>query len=166
MLREGFEVVYRTVETPDGRPRPAWRHSRQAKRTIIQDKAAPCPQDHVDRVFDAPAANRLWVSDLTDVSIWSGFVPVAFAIDACARRIVGWRGEDGSCELGTRRAGASPAPTTTLPSPRVGALRALAKLRTAGVRDADLGRLFNHRRLPEPASNIPPAEAEERYYAC
>jgi putative transposase len=25
---------------------------------------------------------------------------------------------------------------------------------------------FNHRRLPEPIGNIPPAEAEERYYPC
>ena len=24
---------------------------------------------------------------------------------------------------------------------------------------------FNHRRLPEPIGNIPPAEAEEKYYA-
>ena len=28
-------------------------------RTTIQDKAAPCPLDHVNRVFHAPAPNRL-----------------------------------------------------------------------------------------------------------
>ena len=33
----------------------------------------------------------LWVSDFTYVSTWSGFVYVAFVIDAFARRIVGWR---------------------------------------------------------------------------
>jgi putative transposase len=33
----------------------------------------------------------LWLSDLTYVSTWSGFVYVAFVIDAYARRIVGWR---------------------------------------------------------------------------
>jgi transposase InsO family protein len=26
--------------------------------------------------------------------------------------------------------------------------------------------MFNHRRLPEPIGNIPPAEAEDRYYAA
>lgn len=43
-------------------------------RTTIGDKAAPCPLDHVNRVFRAPAPNRLWVSDFTYVSTWSGFV--------------------------------------------------------------------------------------------
>lgn len=60
-------------------------------RTTIGDKAVPCPLDHVNRVFRAPAPNMLWVSDFTYVSTWSGFVYVAFVIDAYARRIVGWR---------------------------------------------------------------------------
>jgi putative transposase len=60
-------------------------------RTTVQDKAAPCPLDHVNRVFHAPAPNMLWLSDFTYVSTWSGFVYVAFVIDAYARRIVGWR---------------------------------------------------------------------------
>jgi len=45
----------------------------------------------VNRDFKAPAPNRLWVSDFTYVATWSGFVYVAFVIDAYARRIVGWR---------------------------------------------------------------------------
>ena len=60
-------------------------------RTTVADKAAPCPLDHVNRVFRAPAPNMLWLSDFTYVSTWSGFVYVAFVIDAYARRIVGWR---------------------------------------------------------------------------
>jgi putative transposase len=60
-------------------------------RTTISDKTAPCPRDHVNRQFQAPAPNRLWVSDFTYVSTWSGFVYVAFVIDVYARYIVGWR---------------------------------------------------------------------------
>jgi len=60
-------------------------------RTPISDKTAPCPLDRVNRDFKAPAPNRLWVSDFTYVATWSGFVYVAFVIDAYARRIVGWR---------------------------------------------------------------------------
>ncbi len=60
-------------------------------RTTISDKAVPCPQDHVNRQFHAPAPNVLWLSDFTYVATWSGFVYVAFVIDAFARRIVGWR---------------------------------------------------------------------------
>jgi putative transposase len=60
-------------------------------RTTISDKAAPCPLDRVNRQFKAPRPNVLWVSDFTYVATWTGFVYVAFVIDAYARRIVGWR---------------------------------------------------------------------------
>ena len=60
-------------------------------RTTVSDKAAPCPLDHVNRQFKAPRPNVLWLSDFTYVATWTGFVYVAFVIDAYARRIVGWR---------------------------------------------------------------------------
>ena len=60
-------------------------------RTTVQDKAAPCPLDRVNRQFKAPAPNVLWVSDFTYVATWTGFVYVASVIDVYARRIVGWR---------------------------------------------------------------------------
>lgn len=56
-------------------------------KTTISDKAAPCPLDHVNRQFKAPRPNVLF----TYVATWTGFVYVAFVIDAYARRIVGWR---------------------------------------------------------------------------
>jgi len=60
-------------------------------RTTVSDKAAPCPLDRVNRQFQAPRPDALWVSDFTYVSTWTGFVYVAFVIDAFARRILGWR---------------------------------------------------------------------------
>ena len=51
----------------------------------------PCPADRVNRVFQAPRPNALWLADITYVATWAGFVYVAFVIDAYARRIVGWR---------------------------------------------------------------------------
>jgi transposase InsO family protein len=60
-------------------------------RTTVSDKAKPCPLDHVNRQFRASRPNMLWVSDFTYVATWTGFVYVAFVIDAYARRIVGWR---------------------------------------------------------------------------
>ncbi len=59
--------------------------------TTIADDAAARPLDLVDRDFTATRPNQLWVSDLTYVATWRGFVYVAFVIDAFARRIVGWR---------------------------------------------------------------------------
>ena len=60
-------------------------------RTTIPDPAAACPLERVNRPFQAPRPNVLWVSDFTDVATWSGVVSVACVIDAYARRIVGWR---------------------------------------------------------------------------
>ena len=40
---------------------------------------------------NATRPNELWVSDLTYVATWRGFVYVAFVIDVFARLIVGWR---------------------------------------------------------------------------
>ena len=60
-------------------------------RTTRSNRAAPCPLDRVNRDFRVPRPNVLWVADFTYVATWSGFVHVAFVIDAFARRIVGWR---------------------------------------------------------------------------
>ena len=49
------------------------------------------PADLVERVFSAPAPNRLWVADLTYVWTRSGFVYTAFVVDVFSRAIVGWR---------------------------------------------------------------------------
>lgn len=60
-------------------------------RTTVAEPMADRPRDLVQRQFQAARPNQLWVSDLTYVAIWRGFVYVAFVIDAFARRIVGWR---------------------------------------------------------------------------
>ena len=46
--------------------------------------------DLVKRDFTAPAPNRLWVTDFTYVSTWSGMAYVAFVVDVYSRMIVGW----------------------------------------------------------------------------
>jgi len=60
-------------------------------KTTIPDAALDRPADRVNRDFKVSRPNALWVSDLTYVATWRGFVYVAFVIDAFARRIVGWR---------------------------------------------------------------------------
>lgn len=48
---------------------------------------------HPDRPISSAATrpNELWVADLMYVRTWSGFVYVAFVIDAYSRFIVGWQ---------------------------------------------------------------------------
>jgi transposase InsO family protein len=60
-------------------------------RTTITDDATARPADLVCREFTATGPNQLWVSDLTYVATWQGFVYVAFVIDVFSRMIVGWR---------------------------------------------------------------------------
>jgi putative transposase len=90
LLREGFSVARCTVERLmkklgiQGIRRGAF------KVTTSSNKNATRPKDLVDRDFTVAAPNRLWVADFTYVATWSGFVYVAFIVDAYARRIVGW----------------------------------------------------------------------------
>ena len=187
-------------------------------RTTVQDKAAPCPLDHVKRQFHAPRPNALWVSDFTYVSTWTGFVYVAFVIDVYARRIVGWRAsrtahasfvldaleqalhdrrpvhraglvhhsDRGSQYVSIKyterlaQAGIEPSVGSVGDSydnalaetinglykaeviHRRGPWRSFEAVEFATLEWVDW---FNNRRLLEPIGNIPPAEAEERYYA-
>lgn len=59
--------------------------------TTNPDTAQPCPDDKVNRTFEAQFPNQLWISDFTYVSTWQGMAYVAFITDVFARKIVGWR---------------------------------------------------------------------------
>ncbi len=91
MQREGFEVARCTIARLMRSMGLAGVIRGKRVRTTIPDKAASCPLDHVNRQFRPSRPNLLWVSDFTYVATWTGFVYVAFVIDAYARRIVGWR---------------------------------------------------------------------------
>lgn len=218
MNREGISVARYTVERL---MRVMGLHGvirGKAIKTTTPDKAAPCPLDHVNRQFHAPAPNRLWVSDFTYVSTWNGFVYVAFVIDAYARRIVGWRvsrtphasfvldaleqalherrpvnrgglihhSDRGSQYVSIKyserlaEAGIEPSVGSVGDSydnalaetinglykaeviHRRGPWRSFEAVEFATLEWVDW---FNHRRLMRPIGDIPPAEAEERYYA-
>ena len=55
-------------------------------RTALQ-QAAP---DLLKRNFVAGEPDRLWVADITYVRSGEGFVYLAFILDVCSRRVVGW----------------------------------------------------------------------------
>jgi len=91
LLREGHDVARCTVARLMKKEALHGVIRGRRIRTTASDRATPCPLDHVNRKFRAPRPNVLWVSDFTYVATWTGFVYVAFVIDAYARRIVGWR---------------------------------------------------------------------------
>jgi putative transposase len=187
-------------------------------KTTVSDRTAACPLDRVNRQFRAPKPNALWLSDFTYVATWSGFVYVAFVIDAFARRIVGWRasrtahasfvldaleqalharrpsqgdglvhhsdrgGQYVSIRYTERLAEAGVLPSVgsvgdsydnALAETINGLYKAEVIRRRGPWRNFEAVELatlewvdwFNNRRLLEPIGNIPPAEAEERYYA-
>lgn len=61
------------------------------RRTTVPAKDGLRAGDLVNRVFTAPAPNRLWVADFTYVRTWAGFCYVAFVIDVFSRMVVGWK---------------------------------------------------------------------------
>ena len=89
--REGISVARCTVARLMRRMDLQGAVRGKAVKTTFSDRATPCPADRVNRQFQAPRPNALWLSDFTYVATWQGFVYVAFVIDAYARRIVGWR---------------------------------------------------------------------------
>lgn len=91
LRREGREVARCTVERLMRTMGLQGAVRGKPVRATISDKTAVCPLDRVNRQFQAPRPNMLWVSDFTYVATWQGFVYVAFVIDTFARRIVGWR---------------------------------------------------------------------------
>ena len=91
MKREGFDIARCTVSRLMRQMGLKGIVRGKSVRTTVSDTSAPSPLDRVNRLFKAPQPNMLWLSDFTYVATWSGFVYVAFVIDAFARRIVGWR---------------------------------------------------------------------------
>jgi putative transposase len=59
-------------------------------RTTVADPSHERAGDLVRRQFTAPAPNRVWVADFTEVVTWAGVGYVAFVVDVYSRAIVGW----------------------------------------------------------------------------
>jgi putative transposase len=62
------------------------RRMRTTHRAALQ-QAAP---DLIGRNFASEEPDRLWVADITYVRSTEGFVYLAFILDACSRKVVGW----------------------------------------------------------------------------
>ena len=58
--------------------------------TTQRDRRARPAPDLVKRNFMADEPDRLWVSDITYIPTWSGFLYLAVVLDVFSRRIVGW----------------------------------------------------------------------------
>lgn len=91
LRREGIKVAKCTVERLMRAMGLAGIRRGKTCVTTVSNPKAPCPLDKVNREFRVSRPNALWVVDFTYVHTWTGFVYVAFVIDAFARRIVGWK---------------------------------------------------------------------------
>jgi putative transposase len=92
LAREGVEVARCTVERLMGELGLHGVVRGKRKRTTIPaDQVGPRPADLINRKFSATRPNQLWVTDLTYVRTWSGFVYAAFVIDVFSRQLLGWQ---------------------------------------------------------------------------
>jgi len=60
------------------------------RRYIKGGKLASVAANHLDRNFSPDAPNQAWVSDITYVRTYEGFLYLATVLDLFSRRIVGW----------------------------------------------------------------------------
>lgn len=60
------------------------------RRYVKGGKLATVAANHLDRHFNPDTPNRFWVSDITYVRTYEGFLYVATVLDLFSRRIVGW----------------------------------------------------------------------------
>ena len=63
---------------------------RKGHKTTVRNPQATPAADLVERDFSASGPDELWVSDITFVPTYSGFLFLAVVLDAWSRRIIGW----------------------------------------------------------------------------
>jgi putative transposase len=63
------------------------RRMKMTHRLLALKQAAP---DLVERNFASEGPDKLWVADITYVRSQEGFLYLAFILDACSRKVVGW----------------------------------------------------------------------------
>ena len=69
----------------------AGRRPKRFRRTTISSTDTTAqPLDLVRRDFNPTAPNRVWLSDITYIRTWEGWLYLAVILDAFSRRVVGW----------------------------------------------------------------------------
>jgi putative transposase len=58
----------------------------------------------VQRQFTVVRANQVWVTDITYIRTWQGWLYLAVVIDLFARNVVGWSMKPTLTRTGARRA--------------------------------------------------------------
>jgi transposase InsO family protein len=76
----------------------AARKLRRYKATTNSRHSRPVAPNVVARKFHATAPNRLWVTDITYVWTWEGWLFVAAILDVFSHRVVGWSVPQASSE--------------------------------------------------------------------
>lgn len=67
---------------------------RKSKQTTDSTHSSPIAPNIVARDFTAAVPNELWLSDITAIRSWEGWVYLAVIIDAYSRMVVGWAASD------------------------------------------------------------------------
>ena len=91
LQREGHQIARCTVERLMSDMDITGVQRGRRPRTTVADTTAPRSPDLVERRFVAERPDELWVTDITYVSTWEGWLYVAFVLDVYSRAIVGWQ---------------------------------------------------------------------------
>jgi len=70
------------------------RYKRRGPRTTNSEHTLPLAPNLLDRQFEAPAPNRIWLADITYIPTSEGWLYLAVVLDLFSRRVVGWSMSD------------------------------------------------------------------------
>ena len=184
LRREGRDVARCTVERLMRDLGLAGAIRSKPVKTTVSDKGAACPLDRVNRQFQAPEPNRLWVADFTYVATWPArstassrphrvldkhesvrgvqYLSIKYSgrlAEAGIDPSVGSVGDSYDNALAETINGLYKAEAIH----RRGPWRSFEAVEYATLEWVDW---FNNQRLLGPIGNIPPAEAEANHYAA
>ncbi len=60
------------------------------KHRFVSGRPAAVAPNHLKREFDVAKPDQAWVTDITYIRTWEGWLYLAVVIDLCLRKVVGW----------------------------------------------------------------------------
>jgi transposase InsO family protein len=90
LLRRGRRVGKKRVARIMSKNALGPKPKRRFVLTTRSEKGQEVAENLLDRNFEVPAANRVWVSDITYVATSEGWMYLCTVLDLYSRRVVGW----------------------------------------------------------------------------
>jgi len=90
MKAQGFDVGRKRIARLMRKNGITGTKPKRFRRTTDSSHGEPVAENVLDRRFEAEGPDQAWVTDITYIRTWEGWVYLAVVIDLFSRRVVGW----------------------------------------------------------------------------